>query len=136
MKTIRIISFTIALALLLSTVTLAAIREPDAQPNYTYVSGVSANLSISGGTAKVTSRITPQGSRKTTLTARLQQKVGGKWKTIATWTDSNDSGTSEAGGSKSVSSGYSYRAYVTGRVYDASGKVLETVDKASATRTS
>lgn len=136
MKTIRIISITIVLALLLSTVALAAVREPDAQPNYTYASGVSANLSISGGTAKVTSRITPQGSRKTTLTARLQQKVDGKWKTIATWSDSNASGFSSISESKSVTSGYSYRAYVTGRVYDASGKVLETVNKASAARDS
>ena len=134
MKSIRIICIALSLALLMGMTAFAAVREPDVDPAYTHVSGIKADLSISGGTAKVTGKITPTGKQKTTLTTRLQQKVDGKWKTIATWTGSNASGPSVTSDSKRVEAGYSYRTYSTGKVYDSSGKVLETASKASPTK--
>lgn len=41
---------------------------------------------------------------------------------------------SSAGGTRNISTGHDYRVYVTGKVYDASGNLLETVNKYSAVK--
>lgn len=134
MKTTFTSILVICLALLLCVNALANVPE-SIELRYTHLSGLTANLSISGTTAQVSGRITPKNGQKTTLTVKLQQKVDGRWKTIATWSDSSSSGTSDIISKKSVDKGYAYRAYATGKVYNSAGSVIETASKASATKT-
>ena len=109
--------------------------EEDIMLCYEYVSSINASLSISSGTAKAAGKVCSSDNLKTSITVRLQRKSSnGTWSTISTWTDSNNSGASEAGGTKTLTSGYSYRVYVTGKVYNSAGTVVETVDKYSATK--
>ncbi len=94
---------------------------------YDYISSVAARLSIDGGTAKASGRIIPLGNRKTSIIVRLQRETSpGMWTTIAYWTGSNAAGSSEASGTHTISSGYNYRVYTVGKVYDSSGSVIET----------
>ncbi len=94
---------------------------------YDYIRSISAQLSITGGTAQAFGDITPEGSRHTSIIVRLQKETSpGMWTTVAYWTGSNASGSSEAGGTRTISSGYNYRVYVVGKVYDSSGSVIET----------
>ena len=94
---------------------------------YNYIRNMTARLNITGGTAKAVGDITPEGSRQTSIIVRLQKESSpGMWTTVAYWTGSNASGISEAGGTRTISSGYNYRVYVVGKVYDSSGSVIET----------
>jgi len=122
------------LVLMLSIVSVAHAEE-GIMPCYSYTSSIAASLSISGGVAKAAGKITPEDSRHTSITVRLQRESSsGTWVTISTWTGSNAGGKSEAGGTKSLTSGYDYRVYVTGKVYNSAGTVIETIDKYSATK--
>lgn len=56
------------------------------------------------------------------------------WITIVSWHVSNDRGVSETGGAKQLAAGYNSRVYVTSKVYNESGSVIETVNKYSATK--
>ncbi len=94
---------------------------------YDYISSISASLSFSSGTASASGRIIPIGKRHTSIIVRLQKETSpGMWTTVAYWTGSNTSGGSEAGGTHTISSGYNYRVYTVGKVYDSSGSVIET----------
>lgn len=127
-------SLVMCLVLILSIVGVAH-AEDGIMPCYSYTSSIAASLSINDGVAKAAGKITPEDSRRTTITVRLQRESSsGTWVTISTWTGSNASGKSEAGGTKSLTSGYNYRVYVTGKVYNSSGTVLETVNKYSTTK--
>ena len=104
-------------------------------PYYAYTSSISASLSINGAVARAAGKITPENSLHTSITVRLQKESSsGAWSTISTWTGSNTSGKSEAGGTKVIASGYKYRVYVTGKVYNSAGSVIETVNKYSAVK--
>jgi len=104
-------------------------------PRYAYVSAISANLSITSGTARAVGKVANDQKLKTSIIVRLQREYSsGKWTTISTWTGSNESGASEAGGTKALMSGYNYRVYVTGKVYDNAGTVIETVESYSTTK--
>lgn len=58
----------------------------------------------------------------------------GQWNMIKTWTGSSSAGYSSAGGTKTVASGYTYRTFVTGYVYNSDGVVIEVVSLKSAER--
>lgn len=128
------ICLVLSLMLMLSLVTVAN-AESDIMPCYAYVSSLSASLSINSGTAKAAGRIVADPSHEASITVRLQrQNSSGTWVTISSWTDSNSNGSSEAGGTKAITSGYDYRVYVTGKVYNSAGTVIETVNKYSTTK--
>ena len=103
---------------------------------FTYIDSAAASLSFTGNTARAAGKITPYDHRRTTVTVRLQKSSNGTsgWSTIGTWTGSNASGTSTAAGTKSVATGYYYRVQTTGKVYDSSGNVLETVVKTTSVK--
>lgn len=112
-----------------------AYADDDIMLCYTYVDSIKASLNISSGTATATGNVIPAGSMKSSVTVRLQREgSSGNWSTISTWTGTNEKGKSEAGGTKSLVSGYNYRVYVTGKVYDSKGNVVETVNKYSTTK--
>ena len=97
---------------------------------YTYIYAIRANLSISGTSATVSGQILPRTPLPTDITVSLQEyQSDGTWSTVASWSDSNPAGESQAGGTVSVSSTSTYRAYVVGHVYDSDGILLETATK-------
>ena len=99
----------------------------DVMPCYDYTSMVTASLSISSGTATASGYIIPDGSMRSSVKVQLQRNDDGQWNTIATWRGSNSAGMSSAGGTKSLTSGYTYRTFVTGYVYNSDGVVVEVV---------
>ena len=110
----------------------------DIQLFYVYAKNVTANLTIdSSGNATCRGLITLRDSSYTvTITVKLQKKSGSSWTTLATWSDSGDGyAGASAGGTKKVSSGYSYRVSVSTVVKDSSGTVIERPAKNSAIRT-
>ena len=124
----------LSLLLVLFVATVAS-AEGTIMPRYTYVSKINSTLSISSGTASAVGLVTTSQKLKTSIIVRLQREYSsGKWTTISTWTSSNESGASEAGGTKTLTSGYNYRVYVTGKVYDSAGTVIETVERYSTTK--
>lgn len=130
----KVLSLVLAMLVLVFAIG-SAYAEGTIGARYTHTSSIVASLSINGGSAKASGKITPENSEATSILVRLQKETNpGEWTTIATWSGTKASGRSEAGGSKSVTSGYNYRVYVTGKVYDSSGNVIETVDKYSSTR--
>lgn len=126
----------IALTLVLSVVLSAsqAAVNPVISPQYTYTSVIKSTLNVFGGTASASGSITPKPSNcRTFVKVNLQKKENGSWITIASWTESNESGVSSVRGSKALTKGITYRAYTIGKVYDSSGSLLETAYKASKT---
>ena len=130
----RIICVLVCLIMVVTTA-LTAYSEDLEGMLYTYIDMVNAKLTITGSSAEVESYIIPVGNLKTTLIVRLQRKSGsGTWISIAVWTASNDTGSSGVVKTKKVTSGYSYRVFSTGKAYDSSGNVIETVNKYSPVR--
>lgn len=95
---------------------------------YEYIRSVYANVTISGGVATVKGEATAGSGVRIAVTVQLQRKDGDKWMPIDTW-----SGGFDASGSKSISRGYQYRAYVTARAY-IGDSLVETVYKASSVK--
>lgn len=94
---------------------------------YSYISTINATLRIHGNTASATGIIVPSSSYATDISVMLQQQQSdGSWVTITSWSGSNASGYSEAGGSTTVITGYTYRTYVIGHVYDSENNVIDT----------
>ncbi len=92
-----------------------SIESPDNPMRYTLTSSISAGLSISGGTAHVTGRVSAMyTSANCSIKVQLQKKINGTWYGVKSWTNSGTWSTS-AGGDVSVSSG-SYRTCVTATV--------------------
>ena len=132
----RLFVVTVILSVILSTAfsTALAANVPGITPQYTYTSVIKSSISVSGKTATAAGSITPKPyNRKTFVKVQLQKKENGSWTTIASWTESNNNGVSSAMGSKTLTKGKTYRTYTTGKVYDSSGNLLETVYKASST---
>lgn len=118
--------------LLWAFVTASAIAETTIigiQPRrYEYIRSVYANVTISGGVATVKGEATAGSGVRIAVTVQLQRKDGDKWMPIDTW-----SGGFDASGSKRISRGYQYRAYVTARAY-IGDSLVETVYKASSVK--
>lgn len=94
---------------------------------YTYISYFGVSLSISATSATVSGSIIPKTALPTDITVKLQEhQSNGSWLTIASWSNSDPSIGSEAGGSVSISANGSYRAYAVGHVYDSNNVLLET----------
>ncbi|MCI5957731.1 MAG: hypothetical protein MRZ54_12195 [Clostridiales bacterium] len=127
------------LAFLILSVSVSAFAQilPPISPYYSDTSLISAGLSIKNGVAGCDGLVSPNSSTKiATVSVRLQQLVDGRWKQLASWSETASPGsTAAAGGSKAVTKGYSYRVMVYGTVKDANGNVLERTSCASNTET-
>lgn len=128
----RVVALVLVCAVLIVTLGSVAFASGDIMPRYDYTSNIRASLNITGGTATATGSITPDYSYRTSVTVRLQRNDDGQWNTIKTWRGSNSGGCSSAGGTKTVASGYTYRTFVTGYVYNSDGVVIEVVSLKSA----
>lgn len=85
---------------------------------FKYIDTATSRLSISNGVANVGSSVIGQSMvTKTDVTARLQQYVDGRWKTIQAWTVSSGSKNCLLSKKYSVRKGYSYRVDTTVTAY-------------------
>lgn len=126
-----IVIFTLCVLLIISFC-MTAFAGDLIMPCYTYTNEVKAKLSVSSGIATASGSIWPDGNLRTSVQVQLQRNDNGQWNTIATWRGSNSSGYSEAGGTKSLTSGYAYRTFTTGYVYNSDGVVIEVVSNKSS----
>lgn len=126
MRNRRKTAILIAIAIISAAMFVSAIAE-DLITRYTYITAISAGLSISGSSASANGGIIPSGNYATNIVVKLQQRQSnGRWVTIASWSGNNSSGVSEAGGTATITAGYSYRTYVVGHVYDSNGNIIDT----------
>lgn len=102
--------------------------ETPIEPCYIGVSGRSCNLTISSKNAACTGNATLKSGYSSKLTLTLQKKSNGTWSTVQTWSSSG----SRINRSCKVSSG-TYRAVFTAKIYNSSGKYVETVTVTSVT---
>ncbi len=101
---------------------------------YSHFKSVSATLDISGGVASSYGSATPRISSETrmvTILVVLQKYDDGVWRIVKSWSATAYNTTASAGGTWSVPSGYQYRTYVSAKVYDGDGHLLEHVTKTS-----
>ncbi len=121
-KTIAVV----ALALAISLTLLSGFAE-EMTMRYSYIMAMTAGLRISGSSASASGKIIPSGNRATDVSVMLQQQQSdGSWTTVASWSGSNPCGVSEAGGTTNITTGYTYRTYVVGHVYDGNGNIIDT----------
>lgn len=120
--------FSLALCIVLMICLLNASAGADRHSlRFTYISSFSVSLSINATSATVSGTIIPKTALPTDITVKLQEYQGnGSWSTIASWSNSDSSVGSEAGGSASISADRTYRAYAIGHVYDNNNVLLET----------
>ena len=126
MKNRRITIALIALTLVVATSVCSAFAE-DLASRYSYITLISAGLRINGSSASSNGQIIPSGNYATDISVKLQQQQSdGSWVTVASWSDSNPSGACSTGGSTTITTGYTYRTYVVGHVYDGDGNIIDT----------
>jgi len=112
----------------------ASAEEAEPMPCFTYIDLVSVSFDINGGVASASGLISPNGNLHTRISVKLQILEDGVWKTRKIWNGSNTAGTSSTGGTHTLTSGYYYRVYVRGSVYDSNGAQLEVHNMTSKTK--
>lgn len=107
-------------------ITAFAATSDSIQPLYTDTCSVYATISFNPllGTATCYGKVQANDNYPVKVICYLQQRVNGEWVTLGRW---EKSGTViiSVSGTRAIYSGYEYRAYVTGIVYDANGDILE-----------
>lgn len=106
------------------------------QPFYIEAQRVTVILSIaSDGTATCGgSVVTKNNNTKTNVTLTLKKSIDGKsWSRVTSWSASGSGLTgATVDETYTVSKGYQYKVTVSGKIYDTSGKLLESVSKTSS----
>ena len=126
MKKVFAILFTIIMLFSMAIPAYAALPDPPASPQFTYITSYDVDLTINRatGTASCSATCHASNASRVEIEYKLQQYTGSYWKTIKTWTSY---GTTSVyfSNSSTVTSGNNYRGKATYRVYDSSGKLLE-----------
>lgn len=99
------------------------------KPYYVGASDANCTLSIVSGKATCRGLLTLRSGYTASLTLSLQKYSDGEWKTQKTWTGSG----SAIQKPYYVSSGYTYRSKLSAKIYNSSGKYVETVTATSKT---
>lgn len=105
---------------------------------YQYTDSINASFAIdANGKATCSGTVVPSASSYTcSIRVRLQQKSGSVWNTIASWSSSGAGyAGASAGGTKNLTSSYTYRVYVSATVKDSLGNVIESPTKQSGWKT-
>ena len=123
----KIISSLLALVILFSCIIPAsAATKEEAGLFWNKILNIYASISVNQSTGIVTcsGTITAKSTYPVKVYAQLQRLENGSWRTITSWTNT---GTLSATVTKSyaVYSGYTYRIYVIGYVYDNNGNIVE-----------
>lgn len=124
-KLLRCVATTLIITLLLSTVVFAY-AENEIQPRYLHIKGLTAGVKINTilGIATCESKIIVLGTNTVKIVCKLQYYDGTTWKTLKEW---SKTGTTSASitGSYAISSGYMYRTFATGYVYNDQNVLIE-----------
>lgn len=125
----KFLSAILSVVMLLTLATPAFAALPDdtiVSPQYTYIRTITANISIDEDTGIATCKATCLSASGYTVevVCQLQRYSGSSWTTLKTWTAS---GTRYASVNENwaVSSGYTYRVYVSYRIRNTAGSLLE-----------
>lgn len=112
-------------------ITASAAVKDEVSPLYTYVSSVYADLSINTNTGVVTctGSVCSKRSAPVEVDVALQMYKDGYWQTVQSWTSSGTLYT-QVSKNYAVYSGYEYRTYVVGYVYNTAGTMI--VESATA----
>ncbi len=94
-----------------------------------YINDADCTFSISNGTAKINAWVRGQSgnSTKCRIVVNLQEKSGLSWKTVQTWSDTQDGRKAAVNASKKVTSGKSYRATAAVTVWNGSRSESKTL---------
>lgn len=122
----QLLSLVVLLLCLSMVVPTAAASESevDISPQYLVVMTFGTSFDIdSNGRSTCTGKGTVETNYTIDITMELQQKKGGSWETIKTWTDSGR----RVSMAKNwyVDSGYDYRIKLSGTATNSSGEVIE-----------
>lgn len=120
----------IVLTLLLVVSMICPVQAADTQqvtPRYTYIQSIYACISIdtTWGIATCEGEIDAKAGYPVEVVVYLQVYKNGEWETIKSWS-AEDTYAVYLSKSYAVMSGYTYRAYVEGYVYNSSGVLIET----------
>lgn len=123
----KVLSIFVAILMLNSfAIPASAAVKDDAELMYTYISRVSAGLTIDEtlGVATCSGSVDAKSVSSVKVTVRLQRYEDGSWKNVQTWSETGTAGVT-CTKYYAIYRGYSYRVYVTGYVYNAYGVVQE-----------
>lgn len=127
MKKVFVILFATILLFSMAIPAYAALPDSPVSPQYKYINSYDVDLTInrSTGTALCSATCYAPNVSRVEIEYKLQQYTGSSWTTIKTW---SSYGTTSVyfSNSSTVTSGNNYRGKATYRVYDSSGKLLET----------
>lgn len=118
----KLFSFALTFILLFA---FTANAEPRIDPRWSYLTSISAYIDISDNIAsiEISADSDPNDVDKIKATCSLQ-RLDGSWKTIKTWTETDNSASILYDKTYAVYTGYSYRLKITVSVYN-NNKLLE-----------
>ncbi len=100
-------------------------------PRWTYITKL---VSILSDTGSIEAGASVNGSYDIELIAEIQEKDGFSWDTVETWTETTNISVSIED-DYPLDYGVDYRLKVSVKIYNSSGKVIETASKYSSTVT-
>ena len=124
--TLRVLALLVAIALLICS-TVYASEDTILQPRYSYISSLTAKLSINTttGVTYCYGKVQASSFLPVKILFSLQKKIGNSWYTVKSWMETaNTSATVSQ--YYCVNSGYEYRVEVVGFIYDSNNALLET----------
>ena len=133
----KILSIILLLAIMIPVCSVFVSAEENVvQPRYSHLTSISFDINVSGGTGEcqVIARADDY-TNNVSVTAYLQRKVDGVWKTQGSGTTLNSGWRTEV--NKTVNncpSGYYYRVRADVKVYDSNGNLLESVTEYNTER--
>lgn len=130
----RFLLFTITLLIFVSSVLPASAAVKDeVELLYTHINSVSAGLSIdeTWGIATCSGGVDAKKILPVKVTVNLQVYKDGYWQTLKTWSETGTA-TANTSFSYAIASGYKYRTYTIGYVYNSEGVILESASAIQA----
>ena len=109
--------------------TTCSAAQGDIELYMAYINDADCTFSISNGTAKINAWVRGQSgsSAKCRIVVNLQEKSGLSWKTVQTWSDTQNGRKTAVNASKKVTSGKSYRTTAAGTVWNGSRSESKTL---------
>ena len=112
------ISFIFAMLCFMVVANAALPTEPEIQPMYTFIDTVRCNLSISGSTANMSGYVSADADKcQIKLSLQIREEDGG-WRSVASFTEAEESSSMSSSHSYSVDPGEEYRLKATFKVWN------------------
>lgn len=134
----KILSILLVLVCLVSVLSLPvyAADDPDDEgiitPYWTNIASISNTITVSGSSAECSYYIRAYTNvAKITVNSTLERYINGDWSSVYPHSKTYNTFYGMYNFTVSINSSYSHRLNSTFRVYDASGKLLETVNRIS-----